>query len=302
MTRASSRTAELMAVQRGLESLRPARSRLFCDPLCNRFVSTRWRIILAASHIPGVRRLVEAAYDRVGGPGPRASAVVRTRLIDDLLLRESQSAAQLVILGAGFDSRPYRLSPLEHLSMFEVDQPRTQQVKREGLRAIHTPPNVHFVPVDFEHDDLAAALAAAQYEHDSPSIFLWEGVTNYLTPTAVDATLHAVRSLASENDLLIFTYVDRAVIDGDVDAFPEARRWIEGVKRRGEPWTFGLSPAEVPNFLANRGFALEQDISTAVAGEQYFKALGRPERGSALYRVVAARAGLARPDQGGDLQ
>jgi len=282
-----------MAVQRGLESLRPARSRLFCDPSSSRFVSTRWRIILAASHIPGVRRLVEAVYDQVGGPGPRASAIARTRLIDDLLLRESASAAQLVILGAGFDSRPYRLSPLKHVSVFEVDQPSTQEVKREALRATPTHPNVHFVPVDFEHEDLAVALEAAQYDHLGPSMFLWEGVTNYLTPSAVDTTLHAVRSLASENDLLVFTYVDRAVIDGDVVAFPEARRWIEGVKRRGEPWTFGLSPGEVPNFLANRGFTLEQDVSTAVAGEQYFKALGRRERGSALYHVVAARAGLA---------
>jgi methyltransferase (TIGR00027 family) len=290
MTRAPSRTAELMAVQRGLESLRPARSRLFSDPFSSRFVSTRWRIILAASHVPGLRRLVEVAYDRVGGPGPRASAVARTRFIDDLLIGESESATQLVILGAGFDSRPYRLSPLKHLTVFEVDQPSTQQVKREVLRATPTLPNVHFVPVDFEHDDLTAALEDASYQHHAPSMFLWEGVTNYLTNSAVDNTLNAVRNLARGDDLLIFTYVDRAVIDGDLDAFPEARRWIEGVKRRGEPWTFGLNPAEVANYLADRGFTLEQDLSTADAGEQYFKPLGRRERGSALYHVVAARA------------
>jgi methyltransferase (TIGR00027 family) len=290
MTRASSRTAELMAVQRSLESLRPARSRLFCDPFSSRFVSTRWRIILAACHVPGVRRLVEAVYDRVGGPGPRASAIARTRFIDDLVIGESESARQLVILGAGFDSRPYRLSPLQHLSVFEVDQPSTQQVKREALGGTSTLPNVRFVPVDFEHDDLTAALDEARYEHQAPSMFLWEGVTNYLTNPAVDNTLHAVRNLATDHDLLIFTYVDRAVIDGDLDAFPEARRWIEGVKRRGEPWTFGLNPAEVSNLLADRGFTLEKDVSTARAGERYFKPLARRERGSALYHVVAARA------------
>lgn len=286
-----------MAVQRGLESLRPARWRLFCDPLSSRFVSTRWRIILRAGHFPGVRRLVEAIYDRVGGPGPRASAIARTRLIDDLLVREAQSAAQLVILGAGFDSRPYRLSPLQHLAIFEVDQPATQHVKRAAMRVTTSKlPNVHFVPVDFEHDDLTAALEAAHYERHGPTMFLWEGVTNYLTAAAVDTTLHAVRKLAGDHDLLIFTYVDRAVIDGDLDAFPEARRWIEGVTRRGEPWTFGLDPAGVPNFLANRGFTLEQDLSTAAAGDQYFKPLGRRERGSALYHVVAARAALRNVD------
>jgi methyltransferase (TIGR00027 family) len=292
MRQASSRTAELMAVQRGLESLRPARSRLFSDRFSSLFVSTRWRIILATCHVPGVRRLVEAAYDRVGGPGPRASAIARTRFIDDLLISESESATQLIILGAGFDSRPYRLSPLRHLTVFEVDQPSTQRVKRQALRAIPTLPTVHFVPMDFEHDDLTAALEDAGVEHRTRRMFLWEGVTNYLTPSAVDNTLRAVRNLASSGDLLIFTYVDRAVIDGDLDAFPDARRWIEGVKRRGEPWTFGLNPAEVSNFLADRGFTLEQDLSTAHAGEQYFKPLGRRERGSALYHVVAARAAL----------
>ena len=107
---------------------------------------------------------------------------------------------------------------------------------------------MHFVPVDFEHDDLTAALEDARFEHRTPSMFLWEGVTNYLTHSAVDSTLHAVRNLASSGDLLIVTYVDRAVIDGDLDAFPETRRWIEGVKRRGEPWTFGLTPPRSRTF------------------------------------------------------
>ncbi len=69
---------------------------------------------------------------------------------------------------------------------------------------------------------------------------------------------------------------------------PETRRWIEGVRRRGEPWTFGLAPAEVAEFLSRRGFGLIGDLSTAEAGERYFQPLGRRERGSSLYHVVTA--------------
>jgi O-methyltransferase involved in polyketide biosynthesis len=132
MTGAPSRTAELMAVQRDLESLRPARSRLFCDPFSSRFVSTRWRIILAACHVPGVRGLVEAAYDRVGGPGPRASAIARTRFIDDLLIGESESATQLVIMGAGLtadriDSLDLSTSPC---SRWTSPAPNTSSARR----------------------------------------------------------------------------------------------------------------------------------------------------------------------------
>jgi methyltransferase (TIGR00027 family) len=281
-----------MAVQRALESARPRSSRLFCDAFAQRFVSRRWRLVLRASRVGVVRRAVEVLYDWVAGPGPRASAVARTRLIDDLVTDalSAGSIGQLVILGAGFDSRAWRLPGLEKVTVFEVDHPATQQVKRQALGGIVGPPawQVRFVPVDFERDDLGQALGAAGYRDGVPSLFVWEGVTNYLTPPAVDQTLGAVRDLAAPGSLLVFTYVDRAVLAGDDARFPEARRWVEGVRRRGEPWRFGLDPAEVAEFLARRGFGLIGDVSTANAGERYFGPLGRRDQGSALYHVVTA--------------
>jgi methyltransferase (TIGR00027 family) len=106
-----------MAVQRALESARPSSSRLFYDPFAQHFVSRRWRLVVGASRVGAVRRAVEMLYDRVAGPGPRASAVTRTRLIDDLVtdVLSSCSICQLVILGAGFDSRAYRLPGLKEV-------------------------------------------------------------------------------------------------------------------------------------------------------------------------------------------
>jgi methyltransferase (TIGR00027 family) len=281
-----------MAVQRALESARPASSRLFCDGFARHFVSRRWRLIIQASRVGAVRRMVEVLYDRLAGPGPRASAVARTRLIDDLITHALGSVGQLVILGAGFDARAYRLPGLEKLTVFEVDHPVTQQAKRQALASIPSPQasQVQLVPVDFERDGLGPALRAAGYRDDVPCLFVWEGVTNYLTPAAVDQTLGAVRGLAAVGSLLVFTYVDSAVLEGDDSLFPEARRWVKGVRRRGEPWTFGLDLAEVPDFLARRGFGLIRDLSTAEAGERYFRPLGRGEQGSRLYHVVMASA------------
>ena len=148
--------------------------------------------------------------------------------------------------------------------------------------------HVRLVPVDFERDDLGRALRTAGYRDGAPSLFVWEGVSNYLTPAAVDQTLGAVHGLAAGGTLLVFTYVDRAVLEGELSRFPEARRWVKGVRRRGEPWRFGLDPAEVEQFLSHRGFGLIGDVSTAEAGERYFRPLGRRERGSALYHVVTA--------------
>src|SRR6266705_4477776 len=129
----SSRTAELMAVQRALESARPRSSRLFRDAFAPHFVSRRWRLVIRASRVGAVRNGVEVLYDRVAGPGPRASAVARTRLIDDLVTDARSWIGQLVILGAGFDARAYRLSGLAEVTVFEVDHPATQQAKREVL-------------------------------------------------------------------------------------------------------------------------------------------------------------------------
>jgi methyltransferase (TIGR00027 family) len=293
----ASPTAELMAVMRALESVRPASSRLFVDPFAKHFVSWRWRFVIAISKAEAVRRVVESLYDRVAGPGPRPSAVARTRFIDDVLVEILRDVEQFVILGAGFDCRPYRLPSLEKTRVFEVDRPDTQRNKTDALERILSglPSRMTFVAVDFERDDLEEKLRGAGFRDDVPAVFLWEGVTNYLTAEAVDATLRAVRAFVGPGSRLVFTYVDSAALgDEAATTFPEARRWIEGVKRRGEPWTFGLDPTEVKAFLDARGFQLQRDLSTAEAGDLYFVPRNRTERGSALYRVAVASVSSSR--------
>ena len=283
-----SRTAALMAVQRGLESTRTAHDRLFEDPLARHFLSAPWRVALAASRLGPVHRLIEAAYDFVGGPGPRASAIARTKHIDEIIEERAASVDQVVILGAGYDTRPYRLRALACHTIFEIDHPDTQTLKVAALRRAGIDnPNVEFVPVDFETDDLAAALKSAGYASGRPTLFLWEGVTQYLSAEAVDRTLSVIRGLAAAGSLLVFTYVDDAVLH-DPSVFPEAAKWLRGVTRRGEPWTFGLSPNRLADFFAERGFGLVDDKSTAEAGARHFQSLDRHDRGSGLYHVAIA--------------
>lgn len=287
--RRASRTAELMAVQRGLETARSPDTRLFDDPLAASFVSLPWRAALGAARFDVIRRVIEAAYDLVAGPGPRASAIARTKLIDDLVEHLVPSVEQVVILGAGYDTRPYRLHSLSTCRVFEVDHPDTQAVKRSVLRRADTAiVNVAFVPVDFETDDLSKALTCAGYRLDVPTLFLWEGVTQYLSSEAVDTTLSVIRHVARKGSLLVFTYVDSAVLSGALADFPEAEKWLRGVDKRGEPWIFGISPAHASEFLAERGMHLIDDVSTAQAGARYFEPLRRSDRGSRLYRVATA--------------
>lgn len=286
--RRPSRTAQLMAVQRGLESARPAQTRLFEDPLARRFVSPAWQVALRVARFVVVRRVIEATYDLVGGPGPRASAIARTKLIDDLICETSPSIEQLVILGAGYDTRAHRLECLSDRVVYEIDHPTTQTDKRTVLAGANASASPRYVAVDFEHEDLTAALIGSGYQRAQRSMFLWEGVTQYLSSEAVEETLSAIHQAACQGDTLVFTYVDDAVVSGEHDRFPEAARWLHGTANRGEPWIFGLSPAGLHDYLRTRGFSLVSDLSTRQAGERYFTALGRPDRGSDLYHVATA--------------
>jgi methyltransferase (TIGR00027 family) len=299
----SSFTAETMALQRAFESHRPAKSRLFTDPYADAFLRPWMRWLAAASAVRMLRGAATGLFDAKTGPGPRPSAIIRTRVIDDALVdivnRHHQITAldadkpdkrsQVVVLGAGFDTRAYRLSALAAARVFELDHPSTQRAKRRvidrlGLSSDH----VTHAPINFEHDDLLDVLTNAGIDPYSPIVFLWEGVTNYLSARAVEDTLATIRRLlGSRHAALIVTYVDIRALD-DPSPFPEARRWTEAVRNAGEPWTFGLHPSSASQYFRDRGYLVRSDVSTKDAGRQLLRGLHRTEQGSALYRVLVA--------------
>jgi methyltransferase (TIGR00027 family) len=286
MVSAPSFTAETVALQRSFESHRPPGQRLFTDPFADAFLRPSLRALAVASGIPLLRRLAIGVYDSIGGPGPRPSAIIRTKVIDDALSDEPSVHEQCVLLGAGYDTRAYRLAALAGQRVFEVDHPGTQGAKRAIIDRLGlTRDQVTYVAVDFERDDLSARLVDAGFDRTVPTAFVWEGVTQYLTRGAVDSTLSVVRSLAGQDGLLIMTYVDVRALH-EPSPFPEARRWVRAVAGAGEPWTFGLLPGDVPAFFADRGFVLRQDVSMLDASLHYAKSAERREQGSALYRVA----------------
>ncbi len=210
-------------------------------------------------------------------PGARTSAIARTRLIDEWAsAAASQGMRQAVILGAGFDCRAWRLTAFRELRIFEVDHPATSPEKRRVIGDIGAPTErVSFAPIDFEQESLAEALAKVGFDANRPTLVIWEGVTNYLTAEAVDATLRSIAALA-EGSQLIFTYVDADLING-ADRFRDAasaRRAVTGV---GEPWTFGLRPEALP--------VRPRTWRRAACGER---------RGRACRRCFPARLGVRR--------
>jgi methyltransferase (TIGR00027 family) len=280
----ASRTAEHMALFRALETARPAASRLFADPFATLFLRPGFRLVVRLSRPPLLRALVPRILDRVV-PGARSSAVARTRLIDDLLLAALPETDQVVILGAGYDCRAYRIPALARRAVFEVDHPDTLARKQRRLAGTHVE-HVRFVGTDFDRRSAADALATTDYDSTRRTFFIWEGVTNYLTAAAVDATFRWLGAVAP-GSTVAFTYVHAAVLNAP-QSLCGAERLLRDLARLGEPWTFGLDPAETPAYLRARGLTLVEDLGADAYRERYLA--GRPDgrRGYAFYRVALA--------------
>ena len=287
----ASRTAEQNALFRALEASRPSRRRICDDPLARHFLTWPYTLVANGATLPLVATLVSSYIDR-RWPGVRSSVVARTRLIDEVIAAAlERDIEQMVILGAGFDSRAYRMSRLRNVGVFEVDHPATQAAKQEVLMRLFSalPRHVRFVAVDFTRDDLATSMRAAGYRESARTFLLWEGVTNYLTDHAVDSTLRWC-ARAAAGSLLLFTYVHRDILTRP-SAFVGTKSLFAALDKAGERFTFGLDPSDVPAYLAERGLVLEQDVGAAEYRDRYYGAEARGMRGHEFYRVALARVG-----------
>lgn len=279
----SSRTAEYMAFFRALESGRPSGFRLFEDRFAKLFLSPRLKLVSELCETSIINRIIQSFVD-YRWPGALTSAIARTRFIDDEVKLELKSGAkQVIILGAGYDTRPYRLEEMAKVIVYEVDHPSTSKTKQNVMNSNH----VRFVPVDFNSESLESKLNTAGYDSTLRTIFIWEGVTNYLTENAVDSTLRWC-SQAASNSVVIFTYVDAHVLKAPENFYGTASLF-KALKKAGEEWTFGIDPASLSDFLEQRGLILTKDLGAADYRQLYFGRSANQMRGYEFYRIAVAR-------------
>jgi len=249
----TSMTAIGIAILRGIESEKPAGERLCYDPYARQFVN------------PALYRLVRF-FDKIGyserkGPGVTGFLAVRERHIDEFLQQNlAEGVQQVVILGAGLDARAYRFEALKSIKVFEVDHPASQASKIEKVRRVfgELPAHVTYVAVDFNTQTLAKRLPECSYDETRRTLFIWQGVTQYLTPEAVDSTLAFIASHSATGSAVVFDYMYPTLLDGTVKrgevANMRSRRWASG-----EALVFGIPEGTVTEFLELRGFTDVQD-------------------------------------------
>jgi methyltransferase (TIGR00027 family) len=212
--------------------------------------------------MPGLRQLVLRALQKKM-PGAYGLVYARTRVFDRVI-RDAVSAGadQLVIIGAGLDTRGIRLAS-DGLITYEVDQAPTPAMKRARLAAARFDTSlVRFVPYDFRSGQLVDALAAHGFDRRRRAVVIAEGLTFYLPPPAIYALLGFVTGECGPGSTLAFDYIDAGTADGTCKD-PEALATRAAVIARGEPFRFGFHPGSVREHLEPMGFTVRHDFTAA---------------------------------------
>ena len=283
---AAAQTAYGPVVLAAIEHNEPTQRRLVDDDLAESFLPNRFRALVALTRSAALRRAVTAAAER-SGPGLWASIACRKRFIDERLSDPLNDTDTVVVLGAGLDTRAWRIARHSDMPVFEVDQQINIDRKTAVVRRVFgTPPaSVHLVPVDFEHDALIPALESHGYRREQRTFFIWEGVTQYLTPNAVRATLAQLDD-AAPGSRLVFTYVRQDFIDG-TNTYG-ADRLYRRFRTRGQVWKSGLVPEQVGELLAGYGWRLVEQAGPSYYRDLYIRPTGRDVAASPVEWTVLA--------------
>ncbi|MGA9978862.1 MAG: class I SAM-dependent methyltransferase [Candidatus Sulfotelmatobacter sp.] len=255
-----SKTAQRVAIRRAAHQLLDE-PKVLDDPLALRIIGTEAAAALRSD--PKEHHAFSRAF--------RAFMAARSRFAEDELARAVESGiTQYVILGAGLDTFAYR-NPHPGLRVFEIDHPATQAWKREQLVAagIPIPQSLTFVPVDFEHQTLANALAHSGLNTNAPAFFSWLGVTPYLTREACTTTLSVIAKMPAGSGVVFDFAIAPALLNAG------QRQALDALSKRvaaaGEPFQLFFDPAKLREELKALGFHRTEFLQGAQINARYFK-------------------------------
>ena len=283
-----SRSAGVIAAHRAIESSKDENQRICYDPFARDFLPPGYTVV-GPHDIPEQQALV---FFKALVPGFHEFFIARTRYIDDHLQEcIDNGLEQLVILGAGYDSRAYRFDALvDQIKVFEVDHPATQDVKKakvlERFKAL--PAHVSYIPVEFIKGDFQTSLFANGYDRQLKTLFIWEGVTMYVDSDTVEQTLDFIANNVGNGSSLIFDYTYPEVLAGTFER-KEAKEWLKITQKSDEPLLFGISQDNIEKFLTDRGFSNVVSVSSEYFNTAYFTGVNQDRESTPVLSLVHAQ-------------
>lgn len=233
----TSRTAQWTCLTRAISSLEKNRYYRSDDRLALSLLPGFLRMLI---HIPHTGRFFLRVF---AAKGIYEYVIARTKYIDAVFRQTlSDQISQILLLGAGFDTRALRFQQETRRSrIFELDAPATQGAKISQYKKRHLsiPPNVVFIPIDFDRDSLPLRLNQAGFKREERTLFILEGVLMYLQPKSVEQTFLTIQELSAAGSEVVFDYIYASVLRHENIYYGE-KGTIEVMAKAGEQWHFGI--------------------------------------------------------------
>ena len=191
--------------------------------------------------------------------------IARTAYFDNLFVNAlNENIPQIVLLGAGYDTRAYRFAKLNNgTKIIELDAPTTQNQKKKclGKSKIEISSDLVFNSIDFNRESLKIVLEKAGYDNNKKTLFLWEGVSYYLDPESVDATLELVRNYSHNESIIAFDYII-SVPTEKLHNYYGAKELVQSMAKRhpNERGKFAIEEEKIESFLEQRGLKMVEHL------------------------------------------
>jgi methyltransferase (TIGR00027 family) len=286
MTKAAGSTGAGPTVTVAIEQHFPAPQRVLDDSLAYHMLPASMRTVVWMTKPAFMRDWFVRSLEKPA-PGIWGGILVRKRFIDEKLLGSAGQVAAIVDLGAGLDTRVYRLAELASVPAWEVDQPENIAAKRAALESAlgALPAHVTLVPVDFDREILGDALAHHGYVTGAVTFFILEAVTQYLTEAGIESVFGFLAT-AAPGSRLAFTYVTKDFIDGTNTHGQDELRAKYVTKEK--LWLWGIDPDAVAAFLARYGWQVVEHPTYAELAQKYVTPTRRELVATPIERMVYA--------------
>lgn len=252
-----SETAIFAALYRAVANKEFKNKRLGPDYLAEYFLPSHFKFFIKFKKI---RVNVKNKSNKLT-PGMYEYMLARTAFFDNVFIDSlNKNIPQIVLLGAGYDTRAYRFAKLNNITkIFELDIATTQNRRKKCLKKaqIDIPKHVRLVPINFSEESLKNVLEKAGYENNEKTLFIWEGVSYYLEPESVDATLEFVNNSSHNESVIAFDYaisISEENINNYYGVKEFAQTWRK--HRSDELFRFAIDEGKIESFLEQRGLKI----------------------------------------------
>ena len=252
-----SKTAIFAALYRAVANKEFKNERLGPDHIAVQFLPFPFKLFVRFKKI----RTKITDKDKKITPGVYEYMIARTAFFDNAFADALNNyVSQIVLLGAGYDTRAYRFANLNNTTnIFELDISTTQNRKKKCLRkaGINLPEHVKLVPIDFNRESLIRVLADAGYKNNEETLFIWEGVSYYLEPESVETTLEFVNNSSHNTSVIAFDYAI-SISEEKIKQYYGAKEFIQTWKkhRSDESFRFTIDESQMVSYLKQRGLKI----------------------------------------------